>query len=161
VNRERNPNFDIQFMTGSGITFDPTFTDGTYTTTVTGSVSQSTFLESTQYGTNATYLCHYGITSGRSCGTVDTKYFKPVNTNACGLQNQPCNASFVLVMGPNLACGGGDSGGPWFLLSKAAGIHKGGSPLNNSPLPGDCRAAVFSSIGWLGDPALGAALKLK
>ncbi|AKE72139.1 TPA: hypothetical protein L6A07_33595 [Pseudomonas aeruginosa] len=72
-------------------------------------------------------FCHYGKTSGYSCGVIKTVYGNP--GSICGAPNEsnPCNASFVGVEGTDLRCLGGDSGGPWFTAATlAAGIHFAG-----------------------------------
>ncbi|WP_257229924.1 MULTISPECIES: S1 family peptidase [unclassified Acinetobacter] len=71
-----------------------------------------------------TYVCHYGMKTGYSCGTVQSTAFKAFGTdNKCGPSGAGvCNATWVKVSGPTLDCWGGDSGGPIFIGSVAAGL---------------------------------------
>lgn len=73
------------------------------------------------------YVCHYGMKTKYSCGSVTSINAQPYagasNPNKCGPnQNQVCNATWVKVSGPSLDCWGGDSGGPIFIGSVAAGL---------------------------------------
>lgn len=61
---------------------------------------------------NAT-VCHQGITTGYSCGTVTDKTGGP-------------NYDNLFIEINNAQHSGGDSGGPWFLGTSAYGIHHGG-----------------------------------
>lgn len=68
-----------------------------------------------------TKVCHYGITSGASCGKVSEvdKEITASGVTVSGLV-------FVVPMaGFELRSAGGDSGGPWYWGSTAYGIHKG------------------------------------
>ncbi len=68
------------------------------------------------------YICHYGIVSGHSCGTVnDVNFF--LRGTAC--KNISCSNTYVEVEGTSLISCIGDSGGPWYHGSLAYGIHKG------------------------------------
>jgi streptogrisin C len=71
-------------------------------------------------------VCHYGVTSGYSCGTIVS-----TTANVGGLDpDHTYNDTWIRVGGsipgspPNF-CEGGDSGGPWFFGNSAFGIHKG------------------------------------
>ena len=87
------------------------------------------------------YICHYGQSSGNSCGTVDDIHYRPPDSDSCAGE---CNNRFVAVAGLHLRTCGGDSGGPWYHGSAAYGIHGGGNGKT------DCvsgnRYAYFSAI---------------
>jgi len=73
----------------------------------------------TQYRMKDDFVCHYGSSSGYSCGTVVYNYFAPHPTCPGGR----CSGNnWVLVRGPKLAACGGDSGGPFFSGTTAYGI---------------------------------------
>lgn len=92
---------------------------------------------------NAT--CHRGSASGYSCGTVQSTTYQPTFSGACN--GFTCTATYISVTGANLACDGGDSGGPWFNGQTAFGIHKGGS--STGPAPGQCSFAFYMSTDYL------------
>lgn len=79
------------------------------------------------------YVCHFGTSSGYSCGTVVSTTHDP-SYAACGWW-LGCDNRWVKVEGPTLKACGGDSGGPWFQDRTAYGIHSG------SNKGGDCTAA--------------------
>jgi hypothetical protein len=66
------------------------------------------------------YVCKNGLTTGYTCGNISSTTYSPSYvTNA--------NATFIRVhnnAGTPLR-GGGDSGGPWFLVNTAYGTHSG------------------------------------
>lgn len=84
-------------------------------------------------------VCHYGMGSGvQSCGTVGSKAYNPGSICAGG---GTCNAVFVRVdITGNNKCLAADSGGPWFAVAAAAGIHKAGSNVRTDSL------CVYTSI---------------
>ena len=82
---------------------------------------------------NGDYVCHFGISSGYSCGTVVKTNHDP-SYPACGWW-LGCDNRWVKVEGPTLKSCSGDSGGPWFLVFTAYGVHSGSD--NSS----DCTAA--------------------
>lgn len=59
-------------------------------------------------------LCIRGKVSGYSCGKVVHKAWIPGNSCGDPPGSIPCNATWVRIEGPNLACAQGDSGGPVF-----------------------------------------------
>jgi streptogrisin C len=137
-------NQDFQWMTGSHAEY-PQFWDGQYYRTVVAEVQRANM--------EGDWVCHRGKTTGTSCGTVTNAYYDP--GPECGPENGDCDASWVRVDGPNLACAGGDSGGPWYSGGTAYGIHKGGLSLGTGQ--GECSYAVFMAIGyiwWEGDNSL-------
>ena len=72
------------------------------------------------------FVCHYGMTTGRTCGNIRSKYQKPgYISNA--------RPRFVVVHNRynRDISGNGDSGGPWFRKSTAYGIHSGAAPYGN------------------------------
>ncbi|MGB7374149.1 S1 family peptidase [Pontixanthobacter sp.] len=106
-----------------------------------------------------TFICHYGKTTGQSCGEVIYTDAAPAYANdpandKYGCSNGPtyvaCNDSFVEVRNKvvagetQLACFGGDSGGPWFAYGTAFGIHSGGRKTSSNP--GQCQAAYYTPI---------------
>lgn len=83
------------------------------------------------------YLCHYGRTTGFSCGTVATTNSRlaaksyPSNQNAqqtpatidvCNTTQPACNATFISISSSKLNCESGDSGGPVVEANTAYGI---------------------------------------
>ncbi|MDQ3525911.1 MAG: S1 family peptidase, partial [Chloroflexota bacterium] len=91
--------------------------------------------------------CHRGATTGTSCGTIESITHDP--GSLCGPnRNGECASTWVRVTGPNLACSGGDSGGPWFNGGTAYGIHKSGASSGTGQ--GQCSRASFMSINYIG-----------
>lgn len=72
--------------------------------------------------------CHYGKTTGYSCGTIDTN-------ELCNTVNGQTGCRWVRVTGASHA--GGDSGGPWFYGGYAYGIHASGSGNTTVYMPVD------------------------
>jgi hypothetical protein len=70
-------------------------------------------------------VCHYGITTGQSCGIGQDIHYDPGPTYCNG---GPCDDVWVLIEGQYLECDFGDSGGPVFLSGSAWGILSGGFP---------------------------------
>ena len=68
-------------------------------------------------------VCHFGITSGKSCGEVTMINYDP-QYSTCGPSGN-CLPIYVKVEGPSLVGCGGDSGGPWHQGRKAYGTHSG------------------------------------
>lgn len=105
-------------------------------------------------------VCKYGMTTGRTCGTISSKTFD------LGANH---NATFIRVNNypdGNLS-EGGDSGGPWFLEDRAYGSHVGapGDDPNDSIYmainyissigvsvltynPGACNRAPYADFTW-------------
>lgn len=79
-----------------------------------------------------TYLCHSGVTTGFSCGTVKainqplsaaiTHPTTKQKVQVCNTTQAQCNPTFVSITGPSLKCLGGDSGGPVVNGTVAYGI---------------------------------------
>ena len=99
------------------------------------------------------YLCHQGSSSGVSCGTVTNIHHRPSYYGACrvssGGDDTPCSSVFVRVHGPDLQSCRYDSGGPWFISSKAYGIHKSSNSQNDCTRKGVY--ATFSAIDEVED----------
>lgn len=93
------------------------------------------------------FICHRGLTTGYTCGFVDTITFRPTNTTVCG--GVTCDPVFVKVSGPALHASGGDSGGPWFSGGTAYGIHSGSQSTTTG-------YAWFTRITWT--PSMGLTL---
>lgn len=91
------------------------------------------------------YVCKYGRTSGYGCG-----YVKDANVNVTfdGITHRR------LVAMRTYFTEGGDSGGPWFLVNNAMGVHSGWVNLDGA------RRSTFSRIVYA-DEALGLALVVK
>ena len=88
------------------------------------------------------FVCHYGVTSGYSCATVELTDYAPPGA-LCG---GPCSPTWVTVTGPN--CMTGDSGGPVFSGGVAFGIAKG---VNRSA-GGRCNFYYYMSTDYLPPP---------
>ncbi len=74
-------------------------------------------LAASDYWTNRK-ICHYGQTTKRSCGRIsDPTILQWIDGEVFG--------PMVAVTGVNLESETGDSGGPWFVSTRAAGIHHG------------------------------------
>jgi hypothetical protein len=88
------------------------------------------------------FVCHYGISSGYSCATVELTDYAPPGA-LCG---GPCSPTWVTVGGPN--CMTGDSGGPVFSGTIAFGLAKG---VNRSAA-GRCNFYYYMSTDYLPPP---------
>lgn len=101
------------------------------------------------------FLCHQGKNSGVSCGTVTNIHYRPTYAEACRVgsdhdsDDTTCHNVFVRVHGPNLQSCNGDSGGPWFMSSKAYGVHMSSNSDNDCTLRGVY--ATFSAIDEVED----------
>ncbi|MYH87538.1 MAG: hypothetical protein F4125_02760 [Acidimicrobiaceae bacterium] len=97
------------------------------------------------------YVCHFGISSGYSCGTVVATDHDP-RYDACS--NKDCDNIWVKVEGETLESCDGDSGGPWFQDRTAYGIHSGADRSNKSGnclVPGTGYATFTAIDDILGD----------
>lgn len=144
-----NPDQDAQWMDNTGHAEFDDFWDGDSFRDVVSTIPRRNAL--------GDFVCHYGIGSaqsepipGYSCGTVTNINFDP--GDICGTPDGPCNSVWVKVEGANLACFGGDSGGPWFTGNAAYGIHNAGAVTG--PNKGECSIAVFMSQSWLANMTL-------
>lgn len=93
------------------------------------------------------YVCHSGRKTGVSCGTVASINYQPNYDGACidASDNETdCDNVFVKVKGSTLKSCGGDSGGPWYRLGVAYGIHMASAPADNCDDP--VSFAIFSAI---------------
>jgi streptogrisin C len=88
------------------------------------------------------FVCHYGVSSGYSCATVELTDYAPPGA-LCG---GPCSPTWVTVSGPN--CMTGDSGGPVFSGGVAFGIAKG----VNRNAAGRCNFYYYMSTDYLPPP---------
>lgn len=111
--------------------------------------------DTTRSSMHESYACHTGKKTGTTCGTVTDISYRPTKDGACKSGSATgrtiaCSSVFVKVEGPSLYACRGDSGGPWFNLGTAYGIHKGGTHLNKTPLNERCNvpavASYFSAI---------------
>jgi len=149
----RSANHDIMFLTGS-TTFPAEFFPDS--SSIIRSVTGTRLRTSTNtngWFSSGSNICHNGQTTGKSCGEVDSIKYRPTHSLGCG--TAVCNAVFVTVKGPNLACAGGDSGGPWYATNTAFGIHSAGS--SRGVLPGQCDLAIYSSVDYASE--LGVSIK--
>jgi hypothetical protein len=88
------------------------------------------------------FVCHWGESSGYSCGEVQLTDYAPPGA-LCG---GPCGPYWVTVSGPG--CAGGDSGGPVFSGTVAFGLAKG---VNRSRA-GQCNFYYYMSTDLLPPP---------
>ncbi len=136
---------DVQWYTTS-TTNEPIFyASASVQRTLTGRRTQA----STPIGTN---VCRYGATSGYSCGNVEfTDYQPPYSCNGA-----TCTKTYIAVTSPGtnntLACGGGDSGGPWFISTVAVGVHSGGASTGSGV--GQCLVAIYTSTDRISELGL-------
>lgn len=80
------------------------------------------------------FVCKYGVTTGQTCGTIDSKTFLPRNENGEDLV-PGATPTYIHVTGGSVNLSeGGDSGGPWFSGSTAYGTHVGGGPGSGGTL---------------------------
>ena len=91
------------------------------------------------------YVCHFGISSGDSCGWVVSTNFDP-GYGVCGWW-LGCDNRWVKVVGSNLEACAGDSGGPWYSNRTAYGVNSG----TDSGGISDCTAsgtayAIFTAM---------------
>lgn len=114
-----------------------------------------------------TYLCHFGLATGYSCGYVTA--IESINTKPPGsplpngggcnskfspsssIYSQNCASTYYRMEGPDLACSNGDSGGPVFRRPsstskdiKAFGIAT--SAVFTSTAKGACVAMWYSPL---------------
>jgi streptogrisin C len=116
--------FQVMSLASASHTLNPEFFAGdNVVKTLVGRRSRAS-TNAVDQGVQGDYVCHYGVTTGYSCGTVQSKTFKPYGTaNKCGATaTSVCNPTWVKVSGPSLDCWGGDSGGPIFIGNVAVGL---------------------------------------
>lgn len=81
----------------------------------------------------STYLCHFGRSTGTSCGLVSKVNVGPLSTSTnktstgqplkiCNTSQTYCNNTFIRITGDSLRCKVGDSGGPILDGTVAYGI---------------------------------------
>jgi hypothetical protein len=71
------------------------------------------------------YLCKWGMVTQRTCGTIESKSFAPPFFSATFVRVEPDSGR-----GADF----GDSGGPWFVETRAFGITKGGFDTDNDTI---------------------------
>ncbi|KLI98166.1 hypothetical protein WQ56_15640 [Luteimonas sp. FCS-9] len=120
VARLDNSTVDLGWMTGgAGTTYGPWFYANAWRQ-LTGRRTQA----NTPIGAQ---ICRYGRNGGYGCATVRSTSHNP--GSACGPNGtQPCASTYVGLDSAAGLCQGGDSGGPWFISTVAAGVHKSGNP---------------------------------
>jgi hypothetical protein len=89
-------------------------------------------------------FCHHGRTTGYSCGLVATTTHAPSYSGACG--GQTCSAVWITLEGPSLRLKEGDSGGPVFVSTVAAGVVSSGVSDENT---GVASFLTYMSIEYL------------
>ena len=91
------------------------------------------------------WVCHFGRKTGQSCGVIDTIRYRPP-PNFCN--NTTCSDRWpAIISDPNIACYGGDSGGPYWSGNIAYGMHTGGSHTGTEA--GQCPLAILMSVEQL------------
>ncbi|MEM6796996.1 MAG: S1 family peptidase, partial [Acidobacteriota bacterium] len=117
---------DVQWHTATcSDTIKNEIYDGTAFRTINGTVgrgSQST----------GTFVCKHGRTTGHTCGII-------FGRNYCPSYVPSGRSTFITVIGNNLSAPG-DSGGPWFVGSKAYGIHSGSTSSGR---------AIYMAADWM------------
>lgn len=111
----------------------PQFWSGSNYRTVTGTEPRLSMV--------GDYACHYGWSTGYSCGTIQSIHYTPTD----GCNGFGCSAVWVRVAGATSS--GGDSGGPWFSGGRAYGVHTGSIP--SGAYAGH---RIFNSIGSIQGP---------
>jgi hypothetical protein len=141
VSESLDADADVQWHTTSHDEYPEFYADLTTTARVlTGRRLRS----STAVGNT---VCHRGMTTGYSCGSVASTTHQPAYSGACGTVT--CSALFIRVEGASLLCDLGDSGGPFFNGQTAFGIHK--SVSSTGPGAGQCSYAVYMSTDYISD----------
>ncbi|WP_421570046.1 S1 family peptidase [Stenotrophomonas sp. PD6] len=90
-------------------------------------------------------VCHMGRTTGKSCGTVTTLGYEYSGTCTNTDPSTCPTGKWIRVEGPNLACAGGDSGGPVFNGYSGYGLAK--AAASSGPLAGACDFLIVMPIG--------------
>ena len=128
--------YDIQWHTAPGFTVTNKIrsTSGGATRRITGTVGRSA-------QSVGEYVCKYGKTTHYTCGYIDSKDYRPEQTEEF---RYPV-ADFIRVDNTasysNLSSRG-DSGGPWFMANDAYGSHIG-SPA------GDSNDAFYMAVNYI------------
>jgi len=129
---------DVQWHTSTATEKAEFYADTTTARTLTGRRTRA----STSKGNE---VCHRGITTGYSCGTVDITNYRPTTAEFCGAVT--CDPVWVTVTGPKLACSEGDSGGPVFASQTAFGLFIAG--IFTGPAKGQCSLGIYMSTDFL------------
>jgi streptogrisin C len=90
-------------------------------------------------------FCHNGQGTGYSCGLVTTTTHAPTFSGACG--GQTCSPVWINLEGANLRCYPGDSGGPVFVSTVAAGVQSSASWTGSGA--GGCVYMTYMSTDYL------------
>ncbi|EKQ62085.1 hypothetical protein WS7_06760 [Xanthomonas citri pv. malvacearum str. GSPB2388] len=120
---------------------------------ITGSTTDSAGIEAIIFSGTASVgqrICHRGVNTGFSCGVVSATSFGFL-PGACNGQNCD-NSAYMVMVGKELACFGGDSGGPVWSSSTAYGIVTAAAYAGANP--GQCGSLVYMRIGKLIDAGL-------
>lgn len=128
----RSPDIDIDFYPVlTSATLLPRFYYGHWNTN-TNPINRVATRRDVAVGTPA---CHYGVTTGYSCGVI-SGFSTPNYIAGCNAYPNGCSANSVIDItssNRDFRCKGGDSGGPWFISNLstretlALGIHSAGA----------------------------------
>ena len=136
---------------------------------VTGYTSRSSTVPDDWFQSGQ-WACHYGKTTGYSCGTVQKINYQPIGSAGylgCNARfvsatqpydnNATCAATFIQVNGIRLNIDGGDSGGPVFLSNTAMGI----ASASSAEWFGAVDIMIYSSLDYVGSAPISASLLIE
>lgn len=132
--------YDVQWHRPNGHTPVQRFWDGYGTRRVQGAKGRNRTYR-------GQYVCKYGLSTGYKCGRVRRTDYRP---SSLYIRNP--RATFIVVHNKynrDLSAGG-DSGGPWFYLNTAYGIHTAGVPFRDKGRID----AVYMPINYVNDLGL-------
>lgn len=111
------------------------------------------------------FLCHYGRTTGFSCGEVKATNVSidsrsPDGLQICNTTNRACNATFIKISDTYLNCAKGDSGGPVFSFTPVnnSGGYAAYGILSGCTVTNGVTNAYLSSLDYLSE--IGATLAI-
>ncbi|WP_440088939.1 S1 family peptidase [Streptosporangium sp. LJ11] len=121
VSEHIGANGEVEWHTTTGHDDVPEFWD-TFSTrrTVTSRIASSGYM-------SGAYVCHFGRTSGTTCGAINNPSVSiQFAWGGCG----GCTKTASNMVGVSGAASlPGDSGGPWYVLNQALGVHHGYDPV--------------------------------
>lgn len=140
VTETKDADQDVEIHTSGFAELGQFYADSTTTArTLTGKRLRSSTAAGNQ-------VCHRGVTTGYSCGTVSLTNYQPTYAGACGTQT--CSAVWVKVDGDSTtACDQGDSGGPVFASQTAFGLLKATNDSGSGA--GQCSFFIYMSTDYL------------
>lgn len=111
------------------------------------------------------FLCHYGRTTGFSCGEVQATSVPIASTASdgvkiCNTNKASCNATFIKISDKYLNCGQGDSGGPVFSFNPVdnSGGYAAYGILSGCTVTNGVTNVYLSSLDYLSE--IGATLAI-